>query len=82
MIEFDGEMSVEEIEAMSQARAEYSTSARAARAYAVYAARASALRAQQKETMLSNSVPVLQEQVRSLQQRVIELEGNVSYEEV
>ena len=40
------------------------------------------LEAQQKANMLSNSVPVLQEQVRSLQQRVIELEGAVTYEEV
>ncbi len=75
MIEFDGEMSVEEIYGV-QSRAECSTSARAT------SAALAALRAQQKETMLSDSVPVLQEQVRSLQQRVIELEGDVSYEEV
>ena len=36
----------------------------------------------QQETMLSDSVPELQEQVRSLQQRIIELEGDVTYEEV
>jgi len=47
-----------------------------------YKARADSLVKQQKENMLSNSVPVLQEQVRSLQQRIIELEGNVTYEEV